>query len=188
LTTLAELLETRPIGELTVNEIASAAGVLRSGYYFYFDSKFAPLAVLAANIWSEFEERAVSFVRFDTETVEQYLDRVQAATAEEWLTHSAVLIAAVQAIPEDEQLATMMRARNQHLADVLTAQVLKDREQGLASPASPDVPGLVAALLEMTMHMLYQDRLEKCPPERTERSMSAVRAIWLASVWGWHDQ
>ncbi|KQY01301.1 TetR family transcriptional regulator [Mycobacterium sp. Root135] len=184
LTTLAELLEARPVGELTVNEIASAAGVLRSGYYFYFDSKFAPLAVLAADIWSEFEERAMSFVRFDTETVEQYLDRVQAATAEEWRTHSAVLIASVQAIPEDEQLAAMWRARNQHLADVLTAQVLKDREQGLASPASPDVPGLVAALLEMTMHMLYQDRLAKCPPEQTGRSMSAVRAIWLASVWG----
>ncbi|KLO39325.1 TetR family transcriptional regulator [Mycobacterium nebraskense] len=184
LTTLSELLETRPIGELSVNEIASAAGVLRSGFYFYFDSKFAPLAVLASEIWSELMERAESFVRNDSETVNDYLGRVQAVTAEVWRTHAAVLIASFEAMPHDEQLTTMYHERTEHLADIVSTQVLKDRDQGLASPVSADVPGLVSALLEMTMHMFYRDRLEKCTPEQTERSFSALRAIWLASVWG----
>lgn len=181
---LSELLETRHIAELSVNEIASAAGVQRSGFYFYFDSKFAPLAVLAAEIWAELMDRAESFVRYDNETVHEYLDRVQAATAYEWETHSAVLIASIHAIPHDEQLATMWRTHNDHLAKILTTQVLKDRESGLASPVSPDVPGLVSALLEMTMHMFYRDRLEKCTAEQRERSFAALGAIWLASIWG----
>ncbi|QZT65625.1 TetR/AcrR family transcriptional regulator [Mycolicibacterium austroafricanum] len=184
LNTVAKLLETRPIGELTVNEIASAAGVLRSGFYFYFDSKFAPLAVLASEIWSELIERAESFVRNDGETVGDYFDRVYAVTAEEWRTHSAVLIASVHAIPQDEQLATMWRTRNEHVADILTKQILRDRGQGLASPVSPDVPGLVSTLLEMTMHIFYRDRLDKSAPEQAERSYAALRAIWLAAAWG----
>jgi AcrR family transcriptional regulator len=78
LTTLAELLESRSINDLAVNEISSAAGVKRSGYYSYFSSKYAPLAVLAADIWSETVERAASFVRHDNERVNNFLDRVQA--------------------------------------------------------------------------------------------------------------
>ena len=184
LTALAELLEERPFSELNVNDIASAAGVLRSGYYFYFDSKFAPLAVLTSEIWSDLFDRTESFVRFENESVSDFLDRVHLITASEWQTQAAVLIASVQAIPQNEQIAGMWRARNEHLVDLLTTQVSKDRDAGLASPATPDVRGLVAALLEMTMHMFYRDRLEKCTPEQTERSFTALRAIWLASVWG----
>jgi AcrR family transcriptional regulator len=184
LTTLAELLETRSIGEITVNDIALAAGVQRSGFYFYFDSKFAPLAVLASEIWSELMERAESFVRNDGESVGDYFDRVYTVTAEEWRTHSAVLIASIHAIPQDEQLAAMWRTRNEHVADILTTQILRDRDQGLASPALPDVPGLVSTLLEMTMHIFYRDQLEKCTPEQAERSFTALRAIWLAATWG----
>lgn len=184
LTALAKLLEERPIGDLNINEIALAAGVLRSGYYFYFESKFAPLAVLTSEIWSDLMYRAESFVRFDSETVREYLGRFYLVTAELWRTHSAVLIASVQAIPQDEQLATMWRTRNEHLAEIITTQVLKDQDQGLASPVSPDVPALVATLLEMTMHKFYLDRLQKCTPEETERSFTALLAIWLASAWG----
>ncbi|OKH73780.1 TetR family transcriptional regulator [Mycobacterium sp. SWH-M1] len=186
LTALAELLETRPIGDLTVNEIASAAGVLRSGYYFYFESKYSPLAVLAADIWSELMEFTESFVRHENESVDNFLDRVQSATEQEWRTHSAVLIASIQAIPHDEQLATMWRTRNEHVAATLTSQLLKDRDEGLAAPVTDDVAGLVSTLLEMTTHIYYRDRLEKCAPAQTERSLSVVRKIWLASAWGRH--
>lgn len=184
LETVADLLTTRSIADLTIGEIASAAGVLRSGFYFYFDSKFAPLAVLTSEIWSDLMEQAQSFVRFDSETVEQYLDRVNAVTARAWRTHDAVLIASIQAMPQDEQLADMWKHWNQRLADILTAQVLKDRDQGLAKPISEDVPTLVSSVLEMTMHMYYKDRLDQCTPEQTERTFAAVRAIWLASAWG----
>ncbi|MDO3401700.1 TetR/AcrR family transcriptional regulator [Mycolicibacterium neoaurum] len=186
LTTLAELLERRPIGELTVNEISSAAGVQRSGFYFYFESKYAPLAVLAADIWSELMERAESFVRHDGEDVDDFLDRVQEATSQEWRKHSAVLIASIQAIPHDDQLSSMWRTRHEHVATILAAQVLKDRDQGLATPVTDDVPTLVSTLLEMTTHMFYKDRLEKRSRAQSVQSFSALRAIWLASAWGRH--
>lgn len=42
-----ELLEERPFAELSVATISNRAGVARSGFYFYFDSKYSVLAQLA---------------------------------------------------------------------------------------------------------------------------------------------
>jgi TetR/AcrR family transcriptional regulator, ethionamide resistance regulator len=86
--------------------------------------------------------------------------------------------------PLDKQLADMWRTWNERLAAILTEQVLKDREEGLANPVTEDVPDLIATLLEMTMHMFYNDRLHKAAPEDTRRMLATVQAIWLASAWG----
>ena len=39
-----DLLEEKPFAELSVSTISDRAGVARSGFYFYFDSKYAVLA------------------------------------------------------------------------------------------------------------------------------------------------
>lgn len=181
---LTALLATRPIGELTVAEIATEAAVRRSGFYFYYESKYAALAVLTSDIWTELMDRAESFVRFDNETVADYISRTAGAAIEEWRNHAAVLVASVQAIPLDEQLATLWNDWNERLAGILADQVMKDREQGNAQPVSDDVPALVRTLLEMTLHMFYQDRVNKCTETQTRHMLNRVRAIWLASAWG----
>jgi len=43
-----ELLQEKPFAELSVSTISLRAGVARSGFYFYFDSKYAVLAQLMA--------------------------------------------------------------------------------------------------------------------------------------------
>lgn len=184
LDSLTKLLNTRPIGELTVGEIAAEAGVTRSGYYFYFESKYTALAVVTSEIWSELMERARAFIRFDNETAAEFLDRTAGTAVEMWHAHEAVLVASIQAIPLDDQLASMWSAWNARLADIVAEQVLKDRERGLARPASPDAPLLISTLLEMTMHMFYKDRLDKADAEQTKLMLETVKAIWLTSAWG----
>ncbi|MGV0791224.1 TetR/AcrR family transcriptional regulator [Mycolicibacterium sp. XJ1819] len=181
---LTKLLAHRPIGELTVGEIAEEAGVRRSGFYFYFESKYAALAVLTSDVWSDLMERAKAFVRFDNETVAEFIDRTAGAAVAEWHAHEAVLVASVQAIPLDEQLATLWDNWNERLAGILADQVIKDREHGHARPVSDDVPTLVRTLLEMTMHVFYQDRVNRCAESQTRTMLDTVRAIWLASAWG----
>src|SRR3954449_7031945 len=44
-----ELLEERSFADLSVSTISERAGVARSGFYFYFDSKYAVLAVILAD-------------------------------------------------------------------------------------------------------------------------------------------
>jgi AcrR family transcriptional regulator len=184
---LTTLLATRPIGDLTIGEIADAAGVLRSGYYFYFESKYSALAVATAEVWSDLMAHASSFVRLNNESPADSLTRSLRTAIAAWHEHEALLVASIQAIPLDEQLAQLWRDWNERLAAVLTGLVMADREIGVARPVSADVPRLVATLLEMTLHMFYQDRLNRHTAEETEHMLETVRAIWLASGWGITD-
>lgn len=184
LDSLTTLLATRPIGELTVGDIATHAGVRRSGFYFYFESKYTALAVATSEIWSELMDRAESFARVDGESASDYLRRIGEPTLEMWRSHEAVLVASVQAIPADAQLAAMWETWNERLSAILTDQVLRDRDLGRAHPVFQDVPALVSTLLSMTMHMFYQDRLNRCEPTQTQTMLDTVRSIWLSSAWG----
>lgn len=51
-----ELLEERPFAELSVSTISLRAGVARSGFYFYFDSKYSVLAQILAEAVEELEQ------------------------------------------------------------------------------------------------------------------------------------
>src|SRR5258708_35906646 len=48
-TAVRELLQERSFADLSVSTISERAGVARSGFYFYFDSKYAVLAVILAD-------------------------------------------------------------------------------------------------------------------------------------------
>lgn len=181
---LVRLLHDHPIGDLTVGEIASEAGTGRSGFYVYFDSKFAALAVVTAEIWRDLMARADAFARLAEEPVDDYLRRIGAITLGVWFDHHAVLIASVQAMPLDEQLAALWRDWNARLSDILTAQVRADRERGLARPVVDDVASLVSTLHELTQHMFYLDRLHRNDEAQTAQMLETVRAIWTASAWG----
>ena len=181
---LPGLLATRPITELTVGEIAVAAGVQRSGFYFYFESKYTALAVITSEIWSELMDRAKYFSRSNDESPSDFIGRVADIALELWHVHEGVLMASVQAIPLDEQLAALWRDWNLRLAGVLAKQVLTDQEQGLAHPVSADVPALMSTLLEMTMHIFYMDRLQHCDQRQTQSTRDMVQSIWIASAWG----
>jgi AcrR family transcriptional regulator len=48
-TAVRELLQERSFADLSVSTISERAGIARSGFYFYFDSKYAVLAVILAD-------------------------------------------------------------------------------------------------------------------------------------------
>lgn len=184
---LPELLTKRPISELSVSEIASAAGVLRSGFYFYFESKFTALAVITSEIWSEFMDRARFFARADDESPADFVARTADLALELWRDHEGVLMASVQAIPLDEQLADLWQEWIVRLAEVTSKQVLEDQEQGLARPVSPDVPALISTLLEMSMHIFYMNRVLRRDEQQVAKVRVLLQSIWLASAWGITD-
>ena len=184
LDSLEGLLARRLIGDLTVGEIADDAGVRRSGFYFYFESKYTALAVLTADIWSELMVRTDSFARATEESTDEWVTRIAETALALWQRNSPVLIAAVQAMPADAQIKKMWLEWNHRVAAVIAEQVVQDRDTRDARPAISDIETLVETLLEMTNHTWYLNSLNRCDQAQTDRTMSAVRAIWLTAVWG----
>ena len=65
ITAVRELLEQRSFGDLSVSTISERAGVARSGFYFYFDSKYAVLAVILADAMEELDKLTHDFAPRD---------------------------------------------------------------------------------------------------------------------------
>ena len=55
-TAVRQLLQETPFADLSVSTISDRAGVARSGFYFYFDSKYSVLAQILAEATQELEE------------------------------------------------------------------------------------------------------------------------------------
>ena len=77
-----ELLTEKPFAELSVSTISDRAGVARSGFYFYFDSKYAVLAQILTEVAEELEELTGDFApRGDRETPAEFARRMIGSAA-----------------------------------------------------------------------------------------------------------
>lgn len=180
----AELLATRPLEEIGILEIAREAGVGRSAFYAYFDSKYAALAVLTSEAWSIYTEQDEVFVRREGEQPEMFLERIGDAGFQVWKDHAAVLVASIQAIPSDTQIAAMWELWNNRLVVALAEQLEDDRRNGLARPVTQDVTRLIKDLNQMSQHAFYLNRARGDDEAETQRMVESLRAIWLAAAWG----
>jgi AcrR family transcriptional regulator len=55
----------KPISQVTIDELAGAAGIARSGFYFYFDSKQALLAALTDQVIGEGDQEMAEWLASD---------------------------------------------------------------------------------------------------------------------------
>ena len=180
----AELSATRPMEEIGVLEIARKAGVSRSAFYAYFDSKYAALAVLTSEAWSIYADQEDVFVRREGEQPAMFLDRTGNAAFQVWKDHAAVLVASIQAVPFDAQIASMWELWNNRLVVALAEQLEGDVRDGLARPVTQDVTRLIKDLNQMMQHAFYRNRARGDDEEETQRMVESLRAIWLAAAWG----
>ncbi|MEV4756910.1 TetR/AcrR family transcriptional regulator [Micromonospora sp. NPDC049559] len=59
------LFRKRPISQVTIDELANAAGIARSGFYFYFESKQAVLAALCDQVLGESDREMAEWLASD---------------------------------------------------------------------------------------------------------------------------
>ena len=184
LSSLATLLVSQPILDLTVGQIAAEARVPRSGFYTYFESKYAALAVLIAEIWDDLMVQTKSYFRARGESADDFLARTIRATYELFQEHGAVVVAVIQSLPLDPNLASMWRSLNEPVVTMLAKQITDDVRAQDAIPAHSDVRALAAVLTEMTSNAIYMGYVNGSSSAEMDRILEIVRSVWLASGWG----
>jgi AcrR family transcriptional regulator len=65
LDTAWRLLAEKPFTGVTIEELAAGAGISRSSFYFYFDSRDAVIRALAARVSTELRDTVVGAMRSD---------------------------------------------------------------------------------------------------------------------------
>lgn len=148
-----ELLRSTPVAHITIDQLAAGAGISRSSFYFYFDSKAALLEALLDEIADEMTESACRWLDGSGDDLAALRHTLE-VSAGLWRDHGPLLRQALLA--EDPEFACF---RDRIVAGYITqiaARIQRDRAAGLAVPG-PDAESLALALIRMKFAVLSTD-------------------------------
>lgn len=152
--TAKELLKTVPPAQITIDRLAAGAGISRSSFYFYFDSKTAVLEALLAEIAREMEAAARGWLDGAGDDPAA-LREALGVSARLWGEHGTLLRSALLA--EDPEFAEFRARVVEGYIGQAAARIERERAAGRARPG-PAGDGLARALVRMKFAVLAEDR------------------------------
>ncbi len=180
-----ELLEEEPFAELSVSTISDRAGVARSGFYFYFDSKYSVLAHILAAATHELEELTHYFApRGRGESPAAFAKRMVGSAAAVYAHNDPVMSACNVARNTDAEIRRILDQQVDRVIDQIIAVVQDEIAAGTAHPISADVPTLVRTLAATTVLMLSGDTTFLGRDADVERGVRVLEQLWLTALWG----
>lgn len=139
------LLEVKPLSQVTTDELAGAAGLSRSSFYFYFDSKQAVLSALLAGLADQVRAENDEWLEA-TGAAEPALRQATAHLVEVWRTHGGLLRQAWRSDSTDALLVEWRDALLDRGTRRLAAKIERDRAAGLAPGGPPSAEVLARSL------------------------------------------
>ena len=183
-----ELLQERPFAELSVSTISLRAGVARSGFYFYFDSKYAVLAQILAEALEELEELTQYFApRQPGESPEQFAKRMVGSAAAVYAHNDPVMTACNAARHTDVEIREILEQQFEVVLGQIVDVVDAEMRAGTADPISDDIPALVRSLAGTTALTLGGEPIlvgGQGLQGDVERRVRVLEQLWLNSLWG----
>ncbi|ANI40957.1 TetR/AcrR family transcriptional regulator [Mycolicibacterium vaccae] len=168
-----EQLQTRSLAEISVADVAQAAGLKRPAFYFYFAGKHEVVTELLTRIFHD-----------DVFTIEGSLAGggdpraivadAMARTFESWLTHRTLFRAMLDARDTDPEAKAVWDSWLQRYEDFSCAYITAQPTIGI-----PDARALAHALISMNERVL--DRYV-----RSEEGLEAVGPLRAAVIHVWH--
>ena len=180
-----ELLEHEAFADLSVSVISERAGVARSGFYFYFDSKYAVLAVIVADAMEELDKLTHDFApRESGETPSEFAKRMVGNAAAVFAHHDPIMQACTLAQNTDAQIREIMNDYSDAVIDKIVGLV---RQDSGARPITDDVPALVRMLTATTAVTLSHDPAFVGRGTDPARAVEVLERLWLNALWGGSD-
>jgi AcrR family transcriptional regulator len=168
------LLATRGYADMTVGDIAEAAGITRGALYFYFASKQDVLTALVARTVQALQEKSGGALA-DTAPVEDVIATALERTAQLWREHGPVMRAATDlgsTVPEIDRLWT---SAADVLAEAITEVLIRG---GVPSGNGPgDAAALGRALCWMIERSFYQ--ASKISADALDDAKQTCQAVWM---------
>lgn len=186
ITAVRELLEVKSFADLSVSMISERAGVARSGFYFYFDSKYAVLAVIVAEAMDELETLTHDYAPRDAgETPAEFAERMVGSAAAVFGSRDPVMRAFTLAQNTDGQIREIMNDFEDTVIEKIVGLV---RQDSGARPITDDLPALVRMLTATTAMTLSHDTGFVGRDADPVRAVDVVERLWLNALWGGQDR
>lgn len=180
LTALDELLRVKTLEEVNVAEISGRAGVTRSAFYFYFESKAVAVMALMSDLYEAAAHANELLVdaQGDAEgrirtAITGLFDSVDSSPH----TYRALL----EARASSPAVREMWDAGRAAFASVIAGMIRAERTAGRATDGPP-ADALAAVLLDLNDHAVERHSLGSGPP-RAEH-IETLTFTWLRTIYG----
>jgi AcrR family transcriptional regulator len=177
--------EHHTFADLSVSAISERAGVGRSGFYFYFDSKYAVLALMVGDALAELDELTHYFApRGDGETPEQFAHRMVGSAAVVFAHNDPLMKACMQARLTDPTIAGILDDLSDGIIEKIVGIAEIEVKERDARPISGDLPALVRSLVALTASTLSGDTSFTGRDTDPGRALAVVETLWRTSLLG----
>ena len=179
-----ETLLTEPLRTVSIDHLAKGAGISRSSFYFYFESKWQVLSALLSSVTDDvFKASSMIFDRPDGISPEAALEHAISEVIAVWERHGHVLREVGDAAAAEPALQAQWDRILGRFIDAAAAAIDRDRAAGIAADGPPS-RALAAALMWMGERNLGLMSVRSANAIRVDEMAETMTSIWLRSVFG----
>jgi AcrR family transcriptional regulator len=188
LATAEALLATRALDDISIEELATGAGISRSNFYFYFESKDAVLLALLDRVIAEVQDRVADLPRGfgipgPADDPFAAWRRSIGVFVDVFSSHRAVASAALASQHRNAEARELWSRSMEAWTDYATEVILAERARG-AAPDGIDAHDLATALDLMNERVIASALSEQSPSVATDRLLDVLTHIWIQSIYG----
>lgn len=183
LATAERLLEERPLNEISVDDLASGAGISRPSFYFYFPSKAAVVLTIVDRLVAEAESSREETLARLAEEPRAGLRRGLEGFYAAFRARRAVGLAAAELRASNSEARELWTQVMEGWISDVTAIIEAERARGAAPPGQP-ARDLAIALVQMNERVQYATFAAEQPSLEDERVIDVLVEIWLRAIYG----
>ncbi|MDE8649299.1 TetR/AcrR family transcriptional regulator [Rhodococcus qingshengii] len=179
-----EILRSEPLRNVSIDDLAKRAGLSRSSFYFYFESKWQVLSALLSSVTADvFTASVMIFERPPGISPEAAIEYAVSQVIVVWEKHGHIFREVGDAAAAEPSLQAQWDKILGRFVDAAAAAIERDRAAGVAI-AGPPARSLAAALIWMGERNLGLMSMRSENAIRTEEMVETVTTVWLRSVFG----
>jgi len=180
LTAFDELLREQSLEEVNVADISNRAGVTRSAFYFYFESKAVAVLALMQDLYDAAAEANEILVKAEGEP-EQRIRSAITLLFDSVDSSPHTFRALLEARASSPTVRQMWEAGRADFAAVIAGMIAAERSAGRAIDGPP-AGSLASVLLDLNDHAVERHSLGSGPPR--DEHIDALTFLWLNSIYG----
>ena len=183
LTTAEQLLGSRPLSAISVDDLARGAGISRPTFYFYFASKDAVLLTLLDRVVAEAD--AVTRQAFDAPptSARDAWERAITAYYETFRAHRSLTLAWAEARSTNDEVRALWARVFDGWVQRCAAAIEAERARGAARTGVP-ARDLAVALNSRNERVLYATFSGDGPAVAESDVVAVLLDVWLSAIYG----
>ncbi|MEJ7650667.1 MAG: TetR/AcrR family transcriptional regulator [Nakamurella sp.] len=176
------MLAQRTLDEISIDDLAGAAGISRPTFYFYFASKDAVLLQLLDRVIAEVDRRGAAVIP-DTSAASPDFANAINVFVEVFAEHRGVTVATVAARLSSPAIQELWSISMQRWVDHVAEVIAAEQERG-AAPRGIDPHHLSTVLNTMNEQVLSATFTRTVPFVPTDEVGAILHATWRRAIYG----